>query len=439
MSEQALSNAKFEVIIAGNGMPGILAANRLCQTMQNSRILLIDMADDPRTGGDSLADKVQPKWQSQPHFISSEILNFIEKSYSLEPDLSMSTQIGRRKISTAAIYSAKSFHQLPLDKIFSHLGAKILGGSAAEKEWSKLEGIINENTPNSTSEQSISRLWKDGKKSPALTALKHLSYFYGITDIWRSPIQAIRQRANFLQSGLYSGVWGPLLADLLSFPAVEDRLVSLFSCRIIDAKRGDDHWTLQTEKGIFRGDKLLVAQAPWDTFEWLDRSSAPLKILNLALKSKPTSVVSLCTTPQHNPNIDHLIYLPSEEVQVLQINEGSLCYLATIDYESSLQAPVVTKAIKRLKRARKKLESILPKIKSDSEHFALVPIAWPQSATVVEKRLIQNLKDQSSFQKHHLGFCGDCYGDSYSPDLNLLRSLISSCAAMSESEDSLPN
>ena len=420
----------FDIIVAGAGITGILAANRLSQSLPDAKVLLLDKA--PRPGGRALSPNGKDDWGYGLNFVSEKVLNFIEHSYSLEPDLSMPESAYERKLATGTILAAGKFHDIELEDCFNAKGARALAGNAGAKEWPKIETILSGSKETEKAEVSFSKAWKDGKKNPAVIALRHLSTFCGMADIWKSSPQAIQERLKYFESGLYSGPWEELLSELLSFPSLEGRLNSQFSCRIIEAAYEDKSWRILTEKGLFTSKALMVAQAPWHAIEWLDRKDCPIPVLQLALKSKPTSIVTLSTKHEPIENLPDLVYIPAEEVQVLKVSETGLCYQATIDFETTLNAPAVVKAIKRLKRARKKLEAVREDLKSTREHIALVPIAWSHSAYLSERKIVQKLAQDSQFQSPTLGFCGDSYGDNYSPDVNLVKSLSTACTAISE-------
>ena len=430
MDTSADQEQSFDIIVAGAGVTGILAANRLCQSLPDAKVLLLDKA--PRPGGRAMSPKGEDDWGYGLNFVSKKVLNFIEHSYSLEPDLSMPESAYEHKLATGSILAAGKFQDIELADCFNAKGAKALAGNAAVKEWPKVESILSASKENEKSEVSFSKAWKDGKKNPAVIALRHLSTFCGMSDIWKSSPLAIQERLEYFESGLYSGPWEDLLSELLSFPSLEDRLESHFSCRIIEAAYEENSWRVLTEKGLFSAKALMVAQAPWHAVEWLDRKDCPIPVLQLAMKSNPTSIVTLSTKHEAIQILPDLVYIPAEEVQVLKVSDTSLCYQATIDFETTLNAPAVVKAIKRLKRARKKLEAVREDLKSTREHIALVPIAWSHSAYLSERKIVEKLAEESKFQSPKLGFCGDSYGDNYSPDVNLVKSLTTACTAISE-------
>ena len=121
--------------------------------------------------------------------------------------------------------------------------------------------------------------------------------------------------------------------------------------------------------------------------------------------------------------------VPSESVQAV-VTKSEIVFQATIDYEMSLQAPDVVKAVKRLKRAHRKFLAALPEIKTGVERVALVPVGWAQSPNQLERKHLDRLK-MDAIQDRHLAFCGDAYGQSLNGDDNLIESVLSASEAMS--------
>src|SRR5690606_976179 len=104
---------------------------------------------------------------------------------------------------------------------------------------------------------------------------------------------------------------------------------------------------LETEKGPVLAGKLIVAQPPWQATAWLPRSCWPGHVLSLASKTKPVSVVVLAETLKQDApeDLPDVVIVPAEKVQIIRNGVREICFQATIDYELSLQAPAVIKAV----------------------------------------------------------------------------------------------
>ena len=99
---------------------------------------------------------------------------------------------------------------------------------------------------------------------------------------------------------------------------------------------------------------------------------------------------------------------------------------ATLNFELTLSAPDVVKAVKRLRRARKKLLAAVPDLKTEGDHIALLPVAWSQPLAPNERKIMAKLGDYN-FQKKHLAFCGDAYGPHLEGDKNIIGSAMKAC------------
>ena len=415
------------VIIAGAGIAGVLAANRLCQTLEHANILIIDKSPFPG-GRIQAVNHSEQIWGGGLSYLSKQLIEYIQHSITLDPDSAAVPDFFKGRMNTGAILAAGKFQEFPLSECFSTIGAKALGGKAAAQTWAQFEKIFTADA--NAMDKKISRVWKDGKKSPAAAVMEHLSSLVGMVDVWQASPQSLKERIDYLHSGLYTGPWEDILDLLLQAPLNSKKLEQIYSCRIITASQQEDLWNLTTEKGLVKGKSLLVAQSPWHAAEWLQHADQPTPVLQLALKSKPTSAVNLNLKLKDPCEIPDLIYVPAEGVQIIQRDEKTLCFQTFIDFEHSLDAPSVLKAIKRLKRARKKIQIANASISGEDEHLALISVAWPLSAHVNEQKLLDKLKDPQNFQSKHLSFCGDSYGGDYSPDTNLVKSLTSACTTI---------
>ena len=89
----------------------------------------------------------------------------------------------------------------------------------------------------------------------------------------------------------------------------------------------------------------------------------------------------------------------------------------------------MVKAVKALKRARKKLQQLHPGAVTETNFIALLPVAWAQSPLHGDRRWLIRL-GQKNFNAANLAFCGDAYGPSYDGDANILKSLSSACETL---------
>ena len=161
----------------------------------------------------------------------------------------------------------------------------------------------------------------------------------------------------------------------------------------------------------------MVATSLWETPGWLPRNHLPKHLANLLTRTKPSSLVVLSESRSEGLEMDlpDQLLIPAEECQVV-VEGAEVCFQATLDFELTMQAPAVVKAVKRLKRARKKFLDAYPGLGLSGDHIALIPVGWAQS----DRRYLEKTAD---FQRDHLAFCGDSYGPSILGDENILSSL----------------
>ena len=162
--------------------------------------------------------------------------------------------------------------------------------------------------------------------------------------------------------------------------------------------------------------------------QWLPRRVVPPALAALLLHAKPTSAVVLTEHVIFRPDIPTMLLISSEGVRVM-VSSDEICYQVVLDFERSTESPEVVKAIRRLRRARRKLHALFLDLKAEGEHLALVPVAWSQSTKGAEARWFAGVT-KAGYCSHNLAFCGDSYGTSGHDDENLIRSLLTACASL---------
>lgn len=478
---------QYDVVIAGAGISGALAALRLVvghnaaqanasDADRSMRILLIDKEDMPGGRLRSLASEEagnQPAWGYGLNGVSRSLLDFWQQTMRADPDSSWDPEsFHAREQDTLGILSGSELNRIPLAQMLGGKGARALGGMAAARQWDHVTAILAANVSGAahseveaedvdpaaedvsaaekTSQQSFADAWKESRKAPAAVVLEQYSPLLGITDIWSTPSEAFRQRAGYHTGPLKRGPWQVAIEQALQ-KYIDAGLLELSTgCRVMSASfdgrlpdpakapgkgaLADGMWKLVTSKGVFQTSRLVVAQPPWQAVTWLPKHFWPASLLAVTSKVKPVSAVTLTERLEKSAAADlpDLILIPAEGVQAVRSSDDELTFQAVIDYEISVQAPEVVKAVKRLKRARKKLLAACPGSMSENERIALVPVAWGQSASVNETRLIQRMA-KSTISSANLAFCGDCYGASYIGDENVVKSVVSATNIIGQS------
>jgi hypothetical protein len=483
----------FDAIIAGTGISGALAALRLVVGRAAAdgndsaplKILLVDKEDTP---GGRLRSLAEPSNAADPsawgyglNGVSQPLIDFWQQTMRGDPDAAWDpAAFSAKQQDTLGILSGSELTRLPLEQTFAGKGARALGGMAAARQWNHVDAILKAGAPseeavhdrddevsqnategdetveaseepvNRKELQSFAEAWKESRKAPAAVVLEQYSALLGITDLWSTPAEAFRQRVHYHTGPLRRGPWQVAITEALQ-KYIDAGLVELCTgCRVMSASfdgklpdpaksagkavLAEGDWKLVTSKGTFNSPRLVVAQPPWQAVSWLPKHFWPASLLAVTSKVKPVSAVTL-TERLEKPaaqDLPDLILIPAEGVQAVRSSADELTFQAIIDFEISVQAPEVVKAVKRLKRARKKLLAACPGSMSENERIALVPVAWGQSASVSETKLIHRMA-KSHLSSGNLAFCGDCYGASFIGDENVIKSVVSATNIIGQS------
>ena len=461
----AAAEVVYDVLIAGGGTAGILTAARLAAAHPGISIALLEQgrtlggrmrtsSPDDHVHGYGLSagsDDLFGVWQQSL------------KDLGANADDLAALPLERQK--SLGILASGRLVQQGIEEWFKPKGARLLGGQTASRQWGEVEEIMRQGAsvahgaapaaaaynsakaedPSEGEEQddaatsrshAFSHYWKQPRKVPAAIVLEHFASAVGIPDIWGAATAALADRSAFHSSQLHSGSWTEMMEILIAQPTFHNPVHIETSNRLLHADFSAGQWTINAEKGTYRARSLVVAQSPWQAAQWLKRSLWPTHLLQVASKTKPVSMVVLTERLLFAEDVTHdlpdVTIVPAERVQIIRSGERELCFQATIDYELSLQAPAVIKAVKALKRARKKLQLLYPNTVSESGHVALLPVAWAQSPAHSDRRYLERL-DKKSFNSPTLAFCGDAYGGRYDGDANLIQSVLQASAAIGSS------
>jgi glycine/D-amino acid oxidase-like deaminating enzyme len=393
----------FDVIIAGAGISGLLVAHRYCNENPDGKVLIIEK--ESRAGG-RLGTIDGDSRGSGFNAITPRLYEFWNQAIKHDPEADDLPTIISGKQSKTAVLMGNKFSEVDTKNLCSDKGAKALGGLAAQRQWNEVQKLFD---AEDRFDKPFSEVWKSPRKSPATMVLETYAQAFGITNIWEASPGAIAERSSFYTSEPYTGDWSPALKALTQKLEDSGQLSIRTNARIFNADHDNNEWHVQTAQGHFFGERLIVAQAPWIASQWLPKKLWPTQLLTV---------------------VAQFIIIPSESVQAT-ISPKEIVFQATIDYELSLQAPDVVKAVKRLKRALKKLLTAAPEIKTGIERVALVPVGWAQTPSIMERKHLDRLKIDA-VQDRHLAFCGDAYGKSLNGDDNLIESVISASEAISK-------
>lgn len=458
----------FDVVVAGGGMAGVLAAARIALARPDLKLAILER--EPVLGGrlrgvgsgskavhgyglNAASDALFHLWQRT-----------IEAGDSIEsPDdaaVAIPTPVERR-LSRIGVMAGGKIAEFPVDQWFTAKGARAMGGLAAAREWTEVEGIFRagasaasgadllveqvqdadgaeaDDDENHESEgepvdkaahgpslaKAFAQVWPKTRKAASAVVLEHFALAFGIPDLWSATALAVMQRAHFHSGRLHTGIWDQAIQSLVNRPWFAQRVAVMTGTRLVDAVRENNSWRLTTDLGVIGAKSLVVAQPPWQVLAWLRRPHWPPQLLQVATKTKPVSAVVLADRLRRDePSLPDVLMIPSEGVQAIRSGAGEICFQATIDYEMSLSAPAVVKAVRGAKRARKKLAAMFPDLIVEDNHIALLPVAWAQPLSPGERRWIARITSKKAMLPG-IAFCGDAYGTSFDGDANLTASL----------------
>ncbi len=412
-------NQKVDVIIAGAGLSGLLSLLQLSRQHPDWTFALIER--EPWIGGRMRTSLTHEGSRSCGlHVMGTELCDAI---MPLLAEQVPHEQAWIRPCRTAGVLSGLKLSPLSFGQLSTADLARAIGGSAAAKDWGLVEELLQ--TPDASladNDLPWNQAWKGDKKSGALIVLEHLAHVWGFPELSSASFKTMVMRGRQFKSGLFTGRWDLFFEKLLVDLRESDRLSVSTRAQIMAARYEDQVWQVASTRGVFQGSRLVVAQSPWEAIFWLPKDLWPTKLLNIAGKVKPVSLVILSDMlAKPCPDLPDMVLIPSEEVQAIA-GPDSVCYQATLPFELTVQAPAVVKAVKRLKRAKKKLQAALPDLQGEGEQIALLPSGWAHAATPQDARWFDKL-DMAHIQKKHLGFCGESYGSEGDTERNLWGSV----------------
>ena len=139
-----MEQAKYDVLIAGAGIAGILAALRLRSMRPNISILMLERLSI--CGGKLRSSFDHPKdWGIGFNAMTQDLYEFLLHSLPMDPDReepgqSKSLNTGRQM--DVGILSGHNIVEIPVREIFTAKGIKALAGQAAVEDWKQWQEAL---------------------------------------------------------------------------------------------------------------------------------------------------------------------------------------------------------------------------------------------------------------------------------------------------------
>jgi hypothetical protein len=400
---------RYDLIFIGASFAGCLAAIRTQASNPKRRILIIEQ--QKHLGGRKSSSVWDDKiWGCGNFSLSKNLLDFLlnslraigqEKSLEILQNLKP-----QNKIEVIYQNNIKNFDK---KKFLKNNAPKLIGGREGEKQWKHIweQLLIPENS------SSLKKVLKSQPKGPAGVLLKTMGSFLGLSDFYNSSAEIIKSSYEHSNTQEYLCNWQDIFAQVLK--DCENIDIKL-DTQVLNSNYQNNKWTLDTPTEEVTTNKIIVCHSPW-ILSWLHPESIPASIHKWSLKNQPATIVCLTKKLKSHWQDANSLFIVAEGVKALVYND-IIHFILAIEYNESLNAPSVTKSIRKLKRAATKLAKAYD-CEYLGEHIGLCPVG--QMHSIMTKSPLGELKQQ---EQNNLFFCGSFYGDSFNQEKNIISSVL---------------
>lgn len=422
-----------DAVIVGAGITGVLAAVGILDRHPDWSVTLVDR--HPRPGGRIRGHGGQSgEWGCGLRAIHEDLLQYWDQALKRNPEGPDVMDFKVKPLDRLGIVQAGKSRELPYQEAFSAEGAKAIGGGAAMRDWHHVEKLFeSEEKGLKTIQGAFSHAFSGNRRSPSAVVLEHLARLWGIPDLWSAQAKAVLNLSRVQKETFYWGDWDEALSELLS--QLRGQIQLEFDCPCLDARKLEDSsFLVKTRKRELQTPRLVIATSPWEASQWFPKTYWPAAVSQLITRTKPTSLVNLSCqwfTPTED-SLPKVALILAEGVQAW-FDEDEVNFQVTLDYEESMQAPSVVKAVKKLRRAKKKLCDAFADLTLEGEYLALIPAGWTQPMMPSERRVLEGVKPEG-FIGPGVYFCGDSYGAALNGDQNIVTSLEYMLEVMAHSD-----
>lgn len=408
--------ANYDVAIVGGGLAGVMTALRLSRLDLGLSIGLWE--DEPHLGGRSISGE-SGRYSYGQTLVTEEFLEFFISGCA-----PAGSPPKARPCPELAVLSQSTLKPIALSELNDDKGVKIIGGNVAVKEWQEWQALDK----SASAGKALSKALSLPRKGAFATVLNILAPLIGLTEVWEADSEGLSDRLARLADNLQQVDWDLAWPDVLRHLHNQGVAVHL-GCPILSCDYDKaEGWQLSSkEQPAIKAKKLVVAVNPWDALNFIGKKLLPTPINQLVSRGKPVSLVTLTVMPDGLPNdFPQLSLIPAEKTVATLQPSGQLTFQVAIDFEKYLDAPSVVKAVKKLRRSHKKLLAQFPDLELSKEHIALVPVGYSCSLGYKDRKLFTKLAE-GAFEKDHLYFVGDAYGQSATSEQNIRQSVLRAC------------
>lgn len=419
--ETAAEPPYYDVAIVGGGIAGVMTALRLNALDPELNIGLWE--DEPHLGGRGISGE-GGKFSYGQTVVTEEFFGFFSETCAAH-----TTPPPALPCETMTVLAQSTLKPVPMTSLVQDAGIKTIGGNVAVKEWQQWQELDKA----AGAGKALSKSLNLPRKGALATVLNILAPLIGLTDFWESDGVGLDERLSRLEQKLMQVDWDLAWPDLLRHLHNQGVAVHL-GCPVLSSALAKTEgskayeWQLASkDQPLIRAGKLVVAVNPWDALNFIPKKLLPTTINQLVSRGKPVSLVTLTITPEGLPeDFPQWSLIPAEKTAAILQPSGQITFQVAIDFEKYLDAPSVVKAVKKLRRSHKKLLASFPDVETIKEHIALLPVGYSCSLGYKDRKLVAKLAE-GAFEKDHLYFVGDGYGQSAVSEVNIKQSVLRAC------------